>query len=99
MKKSEIYNFLKNIQVEITRSINPLDMNVAYEMVDVVIKEQDFYQQTPYFLSEWIILKEQVLRNDSESLGYLDRFLENIMYDSTIGVYEAYLEASNKNMS
>lgn len=91
MEKSEIYNFLKMMQVEITKDTNPLGLMDAYEMVDAVIKEHDFYQETPYFLSEWIVLKEQVSRNDSESLGYLDRFLDNIMYEDATGVYDAFV--------
>lgn len=92
MQKSEIYSFLKEIQLSITKNPEPLDAITGYTRVDEVIKEHDFYLQTPYFHSEWLILKEQILRNDSESLGYLDRFLENIMYDSSIGIYDAFLD-------
>ena len=91
MEKHRVYTFLEEIRVKITQDTNPLDVSEAYEMVDAVIKEQDFYLQTPYFLSEWIVLKDQVLRNDSESLGYFDRFLDNIMYESATGVYDAFV--------
>ncbi|WP_164110264.1 MULTISPECIES: hypothetical protein [Sphingobacterium] len=91
MEKHRIYTFLEEIRVNIAKDVNPLAVKEAYEMVDAVIKEQDFYHHTPYFLSEWIVLKGQVLRNDSESLGYFDRFLDNIMYDSATGVYEAFV--------
>lgn len=91
MEKHEIYAFLKEVQAKIVQDRDPLDALAAYHMVDEVIKYQDFYYQTPYFLSEWIILKEQVLRNDSESVGYLARFLDNIMHDGATGVYEAAL--------
>lgn len=91
MEKHKIYTFLEEIRVKVAQDTNPLDVNKAYDMVDAVIKEHDFYLQTPYFLSEWIVLKEQVLRNDSESLGYFDRFLDNIMYESATGVYDAFV--------
>lgn len=63
----------------------------AYEQVDAVIRAESFYTETPYFLSEWLIVKEQVLRNDEDSFGFLDRFLYNILYDGDIGLYDAYL--------
>lgn len=91
MEKHKIYAFLEEIRTRLVQNISPLDVNEAYEMVDAVIKEHDFYHQTPYFLSEWVFLKDQVLRNDSESLGYFDRFLDNIMYESATGVYEAFV--------
>lgn len=91
MKKYEIYTFIQEILMKIENGNNPLAPIEAYVEVDDVIKQHDFYEQTPYFLSEWLILKEQVLRNDSESLGYLKRFLDNIMHEGAIGLYEAYL--------
>lgn len=92
MEKYEIYPFLKDIQIKISREGEGLNILMAYDMVDTVIKEHDFYHKTPYFLSEWLILKEQVLKNDSESLGYFERFLDNIMYEGATGVYAAYLD-------
>lgn len=92
MEKYEIYTFILEIQRRLMDIHHPLAPIEAYERVDEVIRLHDFYHQTPYFLSEWHILKEQVLRNDSESLGYLDRFLDNIIHEGAIGIYDAYLE-------
>ncbi|TDQ78240.1 hypothetical protein [Sphingobacterium yanglingense] len=94
MEKKELYPFLKDIQIKITQNDNQQDLIMVYDKVDEVIKDHDFYHQTPYFLSEWLILKEQVLRSDSESLGYFERFLENIMYESATGVYSAYADSN-----
>lgn len=91
MKKSEVYTFIKNIQAEINDVSHPLDLEKAYEMVDEVIKGQSFYHQTPYFLSEWIVVKGQVIRKDSESFGYFDRYLDSILYSGDIGIHIAYL--------
>ncbi|MDR2285484.1 MAG: hypothetical protein LBE37_19890 [Sphingobacterium sp.] len=92
MEKKELYPFLKDIQIKVAQNDNQLDLVMVYDKVDAVIKNHDFYHQTPYFLSEWLILKEQILRSDSESLGYFERFLENIMYESATGVYAAYMD-------
>ena len=94
MEKKELYPFLKDIQIKITQNDNQQDLIMVYDKVDEVIKDHDFYHQTPYFLSEWLILKEQILRSDSESLGYFERFLENIMYESATGVYSAYADSN-----
>jgi len=94
MEKKELYPFLKDIQIKITQNENQQDLIMVYDKVDEVIKDHDFYHQTPYFLSEWLILKEQILRSDSESLGYFERFLENIMYESATGVYSAYADSN-----
>lgn|GEM_PF-1648330 len=95
MEKHEIYIFLKEIQAKITSINDPLDGRVAYEMVDQAIRDQEFYQHTPYFLSEWIIVKDQVFRNDSESIGYLDSFIDSILYSGDIGLFDAYLEVTS----
>lgn len=92
MEKKELYPFLKDIQIKVAQGDSQLDLVMVYDKVDEVIKDHDFYHQTPYFLSEWLILKEQILRSDSESLGYFERFLENIMYESDTGVYSAYVD-------
>ncbi|WP_270087288.1 hypothetical protein [Sphingobacterium sp. SYP-B4668] len=95
MEKFQIYSFLKDVQAKVMQESDALDISIAYEMVDQVIKDQDFYHQTPYFLSEWIFLKEQVLRRDSESVGYFDRFLDNILYSGDTGVFAAYTELTD----
>ncbi len=94
MKKSEIYIFINHIRAKLNDTEAPLALMEAYESVDKVIREESFYHETPYFLSEWLILKEQVLRNDEDSLGFLDRFLDNILYAGDIGLYEAFIADS-----
>lgn len=98
MEKHEIYIFIQDIRTRLIDVNQPLAAIEAYEAVDNVIKQQDFYHHTPYFLSEWKILKEQVLRNDSDTIGYLERFLDNIMYEGALGVYVAYLEKQGEEI-
>ncbi|MCY4780000.1 hypothetical protein ORI89_10090 [Sphingobacterium sp. UT-1RO-CII-1] len=90
MSKEELFVFINSIKTKINTVGESPDLEKAYNMVDEAIKQHDFYQGTPYFFSEWLIVKEQVLRKDDESFGFFDRFLDNILYSGDIGLFDAY---------
>lgn len=93
MNKGELFIFINEIKTKINNVGELPDLEQAYTMVDEAIKQHAFYQETPYFLSEWLIVKEQVLCRDDESFGFFDRFLDSILYSGDIGLFDAYTES------
>lgn len=98
MDKSDIYPFIKDIQRRIRNVNDRLELEVAYEMVDKIIRTQSFYSDVPYFSSEWADVKELVQRKDKESFGYFDRYLDSIKFSGDIGVLQAFNQRSEKTI-
>lgn len=90
MNKRELFIYINEIKTKINIAGELPDLEQAYNKVDEAIKQHAFYQETPCFLSEWIIVKEQILRRDDESFGFFDRFLDSILYSGDIGLFDAY---------